>query len=64
MLYVDYNWDLSPNVIIPDSELDTDRLQWKSGDYWQMVEHNGKLMLKKVDPMIQFLLEGQGRGCS
>ena len=30
MLYVDYHWDLTPVSIIPDKELDTDRLGWKT----------------------------------
>jgi hypothetical protein len=64
MLYVDYIWDLSPTTIIPDCEINTGKLEWKSGDYWQMVEHDGKLVLKKVDPMVQFLMEGHCRGCS
>jgi len=63
MIYLDYVWDLSSNTIIPDVELDTNKLAWKKGDYWQMVEHNGQLILKKVDPVTQFLLEGNDRGC-
>lgn len=60
MLYVDYNWDLTPNSIIPDKELNTDQLGWKPGDYWQVVETaNGKKMLKKVDPLVQFTLGGK-----
>lgn len=64
MLYIDYHWDLSPNLIVPDKELDTDQLKWRAGDFWQMVDINGKLRLQKVDPMLQFLLEGNNRGCS
>lgn len=58
MLYVDYNWDLSPTTIIPDPELDTDKLGWKTGDFWQISEsRTGKKMLIKVDPLVQFVLE-------
>ena len=57
MLYVDYNWDLSQTMIIPDKELNTDRLGWKPGDYWQVTETvDGQKMLKKVDPLVQFIL--------
>jgi hypothetical protein len=57
MLYVDYNWDLSSTSMIPDPELDTDRLGWKVGDFWQVSESaNGKKILVKVDPIMQFLL--------
>ena len=35
MLYVDYNWDLTPTTIMPDPELDTDKLDWKMGDFFR-----------------------------
>jgi hypothetical protein len=62
MLYVDYHWDLSSTTIIPDPEIDTDQLQWQAGDYWQIVEYNGRLILQKVDPIVQFVLEGNQNG--
>jgi hypothetical protein len=44
-------------MIIPDKELNTDRLGWKPGDYWQVTETvDGQKMLKKVDPLVQFIL--------
>ena len=49
MLYVDYIWDLSPTTIIPDAELNTDRLGWQPGDQWVVMEHNGKKFLKKLE---------------
>lgn len=49
MLYFDYHWDLGPGYIIPDAELDTDKLEWKEGDQWVMVEVRGKLRLHKVE---------------
>jgi hypothetical protein len=59
MLYFDYNWDLSPTLMIPDEELNTDRLQWKKGDYWKVVENpEGRKMLVKVDELEAFLLAG------
>lgn len=58
MLYLDYIWDLAPNTIIPDIEIDTAQLQWQAGDFWQVQEHNGKLIFRKVDPLLQFVLEG------
>lgn len=57
MLYFDYVWDLSPNFIIPDSELNTDQLNWKTGDYFQVQEHNGKKLLRRVDPLVQFTIK-------
>ena len=57
MLYIDYNWDLTPTSIIPDKELDTDRLGWKTGDFWQVIESpSGNKMLVKLDPIVKFVL--------
>lgn len=56
MRYVDYDWELTDSQIIPDKELDTSKLGWKIGDYWRVVEIDGIKMLKKVDPLIQFVL--------
>ena len=57
MLHLDYNWDLGPGYIIPDDELDTKKLGWKPGQYWQVVEANGKMQLQLVDPIVQFVLD-------
>jgi hypothetical protein len=59
MLYVDYNWDLSPTVMIPDPELNTDQLEWKEGDYWKVVDRNGKKVLRKIDRLEQFVVAGK-----
>lgn len=48
MLYFEYIWDLTPTTIVPDAELNTDRLGWVTGDMWQVVELNGKKMLVKI----------------
>jgi hypothetical protein len=58
MLYLDYNWDLTPTVMIPDRELNTDQLDWKEGDYWVVVERNGRKILRKVDKLEQFVIAG------
>ena len=58
MLHVDYNWDLGPGYIVPDKELDTEKLGWKPGQFWQVVEADGQMRLHQVDPMVQFVLEG------
>ena len=59
MLYIDYNWDLSPETMIPDPELNTDQLEWKEGDYWKVVDRNGKKVLRKVDKLEQFVVAGK-----
>lgn len=58
MLYVDYSWDLTSNGIILDDELNTDRLGWKSGDYFKFVNINGKQILQKVEDLEQFIVKG------
>lgn len=54
MLYIDYSWDLSPNGIKFDEELDIDRLGWKAGDCFKIVNINGQAMLRKMDVVEQF----------
>lgn len=55
MLHIDYNWDLYPDRIILDEELNLDRLGWKGGDHFKLINVNGKAMLVKVDPLVAFL---------
>ena len=59
MLYVDYSWDLEPNRILLDNELDIDKLGWQAGDYFQVKNVNGRAMLVKIDPMLKFLKDGE-----
>jgi len=59
MLYVDYKWDLEPNRILLDEELDIDKLGWQGGDYFQVKNVNGRVMLVKIDPLIKFLKDGE-----
>ena len=55
MLYVDYTWDCGPNGIILDEEFDSDKLGWKGGDYFKLVNVKGRQVLRKVDNMEVFL---------
>jgi len=64
MLYIDYTWDLSQDTIIPDSEIDIKKLNWNPGDYWQIQEYNGKIVFRKMDKLMQFVLEGNNNGHS
>jgi len=54
MLHFDYEWDLHPDRIILDSELNTDKLGWQGGDYFKFINVNGQQMLVKVDPVEMF----------
>jgi hypothetical protein len=55
MRYIDYSWDLEPNRILFDEELDIDRLGWKHGDCFKIININGQAMLVKLDPVEQFV---------
>lgn len=59
MLHLDYTWDLSRDGIILDEELNVDRLGWRGGDYFQLVNINGRAMLRRVDPLVKFLKDGE-----
>ena len=58
MLYFDYTWDLSPNRILLDKELNIDRLGWCAGDCFELRNVNGQAMLVKVDPLVAFVRKG------
>lgn len=58
MLHIDYSWDLYPDRIILDEELNTDKLGWKGGDFFRLINVNGKQMLVKVSDIEKFLLDG------
>jgi hypothetical protein len=60
MRYYDYEWDLEPNRILLDAELDVDKLGWRAGDYFKVTNINGRAMLVKVDPLEKFLRDGVG----
>lgn len=59
MLYVDYSWDCSESGIMLDEEFNADKLGWKGGDYFQLVNINGRCYLKKVDPVVKFIKDGE-----
>lgn len=58
MKHYDYEWDLSSTRILLDAELNTDRLGWKFGDYFKLVERNGRAVMVKMDPLEKFLDDG------
>lgn len=64
MLYFDYTWDLSPNGIRLDEEINTDKLGWKHGDYFKFINVNGKQMLVKVGELEHFIVKGATDGRS
>jgi hypothetical protein len=58
MRYYDYEWDIEPHRILLDAELNVDSLGWNAGDYFQVKNVNGRVMLVKVDPLQKFLRDG------
>jgi hypothetical protein len=58
MLYIDYTWDCSPSGIILDEEFDSDKLGWKGGDYFQLININGRQYLRKVGDLEKFIIKG------
>ena len=58
MKYYDYEWDISSTRILLDSELNTDRIGWNFGDYFKLINRNGRAILIKVDPLEKFLDDG------
>jgi hypothetical protein len=55
MLYMDYNWDLSPNGIVLDEELNLEPLKWREGDLFKVVKVGNRFALTKVDPLEKFV---------
>ncbi len=64
MKYVDYDWDVRSDRIILDSELNIDRLGWKAGDCFVVQNVNGCAMLRKIDPLEQFIKTGKNPGAN
>jgi hypothetical protein len=59
MKHYDYDWDLSPEGLIFDKELDIDKLGWHHGDYFKITNVNGRAMLIKCDPLVKFIKDGE-----
>ncbi len=55
MLYLDYTWDCSPSGIILDEEFNSDKLGWKGGDIFRLININGRQILRKVEPIEAFV---------
>jgi hypothetical protein len=57
--YIDYDWDVSPERIVLDRELNIDKLGWKAGDCFIVQNINGRAMLRRLDPLEKFIKEGE-----
>lgn len=59
MNYVGYDWSLSENGIDLDKELNLDRLGWNRGDYFRLVDIDGRAVIQRIDPLEKFLIDGK-----
>ena len=55
MRFYDFEWDLYPDSIVFDRELDIEKLGWKVGDVFRLVEEDGRMKLIKIDPLEKFI---------
>jgi hypothetical protein len=55
MRHYDYEWDLEPEYIKFDPELNIDKLGWRAGDCFKITNVNGSAMLVKLNPVEQFV---------
>ena len=61
MKYIDYNLEIYPDRIILDEEINVDKLGWKGGDYFKLVNVNGRAMFVRQDPLVKFIKTGENR---
>ena len=64
MKYYDYDWDVNPESIILDRELDIDKLGWKAGDCFVVQNVDGRAILAKIDPFVSFVKYGVNPGAN
>lgn len=62
MNYIGYDFSLTEQGIGLDEELKLDRLGWNSGDYFRLVDVDGRAVLKRIDPLEKFLIDGKENG--
>ena len=62
MHYLGYDFFLTEEGIKLDEELNLDKLGWSGGDYFVLVNVNGRAMIKRIDPLVKFLKDGTKNG--
>ena len=55
MKYTDYDLDLSKERIVLDKEINLQKLEWHTGDYFEVREQDGQVELVRVDPLLKFI---------
>jgi hypothetical protein len=59
MLYLDFDWDIDKDGIILDKEINLQKLGWKQGNYFKLVEcSEGRVKLAKLDELQEFIIKG------
>jgi hypothetical protein len=58
LLHVDFEWDCSSEGIVLDQEFNSDKLGWRGGDYFKLVNIDGRQMLVRVNNLEKFLIKG------
>ena len=61
MNHYNYEWDISSTRLLLDADLNTDNLGWKFGDYFRLIEKNGRAVMVKVDLLEIFLETGTNK---
>lgn len=49
----------SENGIVLDPEFNSDKLGWRGGDYFKLININGRQMLIKQDKLVKFVEDGK-----
>jgi hypothetical protein len=55
MKYLDFDWDLRKEKIVLDQAINLDKLEWRSGDLFELRNINGTVELVKLDPVVKFI---------
>lgn len=61
MNYIGYDFSLTEEGIGLDEELNLDKLGWKGGDYFKLINVNGQSKLVRMDPLVKFLNDGKNQ---
>lgn len=49
----------SENGIVLDPEFNSDKLGWRGGDYFKLINIDGRQMLIKQDKLVKFVEDGK-----
>ena len=61
MNYVGYDLSITKQGIGLDEELNIDQLGWRGGDIFRLENVNGQVILRRIDPLEKFLIDGESK---